>query len=368
MGGALDSAVGYVHVVASRMDRYWDLVSGCFCQDPDLNRRTAATYGVPQDRLYDDWKAYVAAESALLDAVLVLTPTPMHRDVVEFCLVRGLPVICEKALAVNAEDVRHLIQVRDEHRGFLAVTYNYSGYPMVREMRAMIAKAKIGKVLHFHAEMPQEGFIRLAADGKRPSPQAWRLHDGPVPTLHLDLAVHLHQLIHYLTGATPMEVVSDQRHYGWFDGIIDNVTALCRYSDGIQGQMWFSKSSLGHRNGLRLRVYGSDGALEWYQASPEEVMYAGVEGQRQILDRGAPTFVAGEARYTRFKAGHPAGFIEAFANLYTDIAHALRQHRSGAKAGSLEVFGPELALEGLLFCEAMVQSAKRGEWVTVEKP
>lgn len=166
------------------------------------------------------------------------------------------------------------------------VIYNYSGYPMVRELRRMIRDGELGEILHFQAEMPQEGFLRTDNKRNKPQPQAWRLSDSSVPRIHLDLAVHLHELIHYLTGLKPITVVADQASRGWFD-VIDNVTCLARYTENVQGQFWFSKCALGHRNGLRLRIYGSKASAEWYQMNPEEAVISYGDGRRQILDRAS---------------------------------------------------------------------------------
>ncbi|MBN2448779.1 MAG: Gfo/Idh/MocA family oxidoreductase, partial [Lentisphaeria bacterium] len=351
IGGALDSAVGYTHFVSCRMDRRWSLDAGCFSALPQENRRAGEAYGVAPERVYPTWEDLLRQEKGRLDAVVILTPTPSHGDIVLGCLREGFPVICEKALGVDSGEAAEILRVRDETRGFLALSYNYSGYPMVRELRRRIQDGALGTILHFQAEMQQEGFRRTDARGNRPVPQEWRLHDGRIPTIYLDLGVHLHQLVHYLTGGSPLEVVAAQGSFGWFD-VIDNVTCLCRYSGGVQGQMWFSKSALGHRNGLRIRVYGSKAAAEWYQANPEELLISHADGRREMVDRASGVDVASLARYNRFKAGHPAGFIEAFANLYTDLADCLRQYRATGRWNSGEVFGAELAGEGLRMLQA----------------
>jgi predicted dehydrogenase len=192
-------------------------------------------------------------------------------------------------------------------------------------------------------------------------PQGWRKTDGPVPTLHLDLAVHLHELIHYLTGHKPLEVVADQDSRGWFP-VVDNVNCLARYSGNVQGQFWFSKCALGHRNGLRLRIYGTKASAEWYQLNPEELLLSFADGRRQVFDRASNAKVASLPRYTRFKAGHPAGFNEALANLYFDIHVALSGYKINGKQESEEVFGADLAVEGLDFLEAMVRSCNSRRW------
>lgn len=365
IGGALHSAVGYAHFVASGMDHQYAVAAGCFSQQAARNHETAEAYGVAADRVYADWQSMLLAEQGRLDAIVVLTPTPDHADCVQACLEAGYAVICEKSLATSSEEALRMHALCQQYQGFLAVTYNYTGYPMVRELAQQIRQGTLGKLLHFQIEMPQEGFIRVDSEGKRPQPQAWRLQDGMIPTLHLDLAVHLHQMIDYLTGQKPMELVADQSQYGWFDGVIDNVTCLCRYTGNLQGQIWFSKSALGHRNGMRIRIYGTQGSAEWIQAQPEELTLSYNNGRREILDRASPVAVTHQRRYNRFKSGHPAGFIEAFANLYADIAMALQQFKQSGQWQSDEVFGAELAAEGLHFLESMERSVRERRWVSV---
>jgi len=365
IGGSLYSAVGYAHAVSASMDHRWALAAGCFSTDMVKNLKTSQAYGVVPDRIYDTWQNLLKKEKGCLDAVAVLTPTPSHYDIVARCLNEGIPVICEKSLVANSADAKAVLDLRDQKKGFLAVTYNYSGYPMVRELRSLIRNGVLGEIKHFQAEMPQEGYTRVDGHGNKPAPQSWRLSDGNVPTIHLDLAVHLHHLIHYLIEQKPIEVVADQDSYGWFPEVIDNVGCLCRYSEGVKGQMWFSKSALGHRNGLRLRIYGTKASAEWYQACPEELVVSHSDGRRVIIDRASNVKMAGLQRYNRFKAGHPAGFIEAFANLYNDIADCLCQFKKTGQWQSDDVFSAELALEGLKMIESMVKSIGTKTWQSV---
>ncbi len=366
IGGSINSAVGYTHFVSSAMDNKWILEAGCFSTNTERNRESAHAYGVAAERVYDIWQDMLAKEREHLDAIVVLTPTPAHFEVVMACLNEGIPVICEKSLATKSDEVKKILDIRNRMNGFLVVTNNYSGYPMIRELNGIIREGILGKILHFQAEMPQEGYIRVDEKGIKPAPQSWRLSDGRVPIIYLDLGSHLHHLIHYLVGQKPIEVVADHNRYGWFSEVIDNVACLCRYSEGIQGQMWFSKSALGHRNGLRLRIYGSKASAEWYQLCPEELTLSYADGHREILDRASNTAVAGLRRYNRFKAGHPAGFIEAFANLYIDIADCLRQYGKTGEWNSNDVFGAELALEGILMMEAMSRSVEAKTWQKIQ--
>lgn len=366
IGGATDSAVGYVHFAASMLDNRFSVQAGCFSRKDEINKESAKIYGVSEDRTYLNWQEMLKNEQEKLDAIIVLTPTPAHFEVVKACLEAKIPVICEKALSICPEEAQELKTIRDKNNGFLAVTYNYSGYPMVRELRDLIKKGTLGKILHFQAEMPQEGFIRVDAQGNKPKPQDWRLLDSKIPTIYLDLAVHLHELIDYTIGEKPVSVVSDQDSDGWFKDIVDNVSCLCRYTNNVQGQIWFSKSALGNRNGLKLRIYGSKASAEWFQINPEELILSFEDGHRQILDRASTVNISNEARYTRFKAGHPAGFIEAFANLYADIADSLINYKCTGEMKSEEVFSVELALEGLKMLEAMVESSCSKSWQKVD--
>jgi predicted dehydrogenase len=237
---------------------------------------------------------------------------------------------------------------------------------MLRELKQIIKYGKLGQILHFQAQMPQEGFIRLNSKGEKPVPQQWRLSDREVPTIHLDLATHLHEIIYYLTNEKPLETISDQASDGWFKNVIDNVSCLCRYSNNIQGQIWFSKSALGHRNGLEISIYGTKGSVNWVQMNPEELTISFVDGHKQILDRASSVGVADQPRYTRFKAGHPAGFIEAFANLYCDITKVLIEYKETGRWTSQEVFDSKFATEGLRFLESMVLSSKTKKWEKVD--
>lgn len=362
IGGALNSAVGYTHFNASRIDGHFRVDCGCFSRRPEINEETAQTYGIPSERTHATWHALLESESSSLDAVVVLTPTPDHKDMVVAALDAGYPVICEKALAVSSDECRSIGEAVARNQGFLAVTYNYSGYPMVRELRRMIVDGSLGTLQQIHIEIPQEGFLRQAA-----APQAWRLKDHAVPTVSLDLGVHVHHLVHFLTGGkVPLEVIGDQGTYGQFNDIVDNVYCLAHYEDDLRVQSWFGKTALGNRNGLRIRVFGSLASAEWFQMQPEDLLFNQADGRRMLIDRGSDDAdIARQLRYNRFKAGHPSGFIEAFANLYADIAGQLRQHRSGDMARNGFVYGVHESEEGLRFLEAIARSAQTRKWETV---
>lgn len=361
IGGALNSAVGYTHFNSSRLDGHFRVASGCFSRNAHTNHETASAYGVPESRTHANWEGLLEKERHQIDAIVLLTPTPDHAHIAIAALEAGFPVICEKALATSSEACRAIGDAVRRTSGFLAVTYNYSGYPMVRELRHMIAEGALGSLQQMQIEMPQEGFLRSAA-----APQAWRLRDYSVPTVSLDLGVHVHHLVHFLTnGSRPVELVGDQASYGCFSDIVDNVYYIARHENDLRVQAWFGKTALGHRNGLRIRVFGSRASAEWFQIEPENLLVCDADGRRRLLDRGSgDATVARDIRYNRFKAGHPSGFIEAFANLYADIADSLRHYLSGSTKRNPHVYGADESEEGLRILEAIARSSTTRQWQT----
>ncbi|MBM3512524.1 MAG: Gfo/Idh/MocA family oxidoreductase [Alphaproteobacteria bacterium] len=367
IGGGLNSAVGTTHFVAAQMDARFRVESGCFSRHADVNTATGQKWGIAADRVYPSSEAFLTGERGRIDAVAVLTPTPDHINAIVPAITAGLPVICEKALASTIADARIIRDTLSLKRGFLAVTYNYTGYPMLRELRALIQGGRFGAIEQIHVEMPQEGFARLDKNGNPIVPQKWRLKDGDIPTIALDLGVHVHNVIAYLTDAKPLEIAAMFSQQGQFQGIVDNVMCMARYSNAIESNIWFSKAALGYRNGLRVRVFGKTGAAEWFQMEPEFLICHDNSGRTTKLERGGiETDTANQARYNRFKSGHPSGFLEAFANLYVDTAGALDDYiKTGRQARIDHVFGVHDAMEGLAMLEAMKHSATKKGWVSV---
>lgn len=365
IGGGLNSAVGNTHRIASQMDHRWVLEAGCFSTHHNINQETAAQWGLDPSRVYDDWRVLLSREKGKLDAIGLLTPTPEHAAMAMEALNQGYAVICEKTMATSVQEAVAICQAVEANKGFFAVTYNYTGYPMLRELRQMILDRKLGTVNLIQIEMPQEGYARLNKQGQPPTPQAWRLKDGTIPIISLDLGAHLHNMIYFLSGEKPLQVITDQANYGFFKEVTDNVICLARYTGNLRSQIWYSKMALGHRNGLRIRVYGDKGSAEWFQLQPEDLIFNNIHGKREIIDRASCVELADQLRYNRFKSGHPAGFIEAFANHYYDLADSLLDFQQTGHYTSPWVFSATQAKEGLEMLEAMALSAKNNCWQTV---
>ena len=366
IGGAIDSAIGYTHYIASQMDHLFVLSAGCFSRQKETNKKTALTWGVEEKHLYSNWETLLENEVKNIDAIVILTPTPEHHKMIMKALDLEYSVISEKALATTYEEGIEISNKIEEKKAFFAVTHNYTGYPMLRELQNMIKEDKLGNITNINIEMPQESFARLDINGNKPEPQTWRLDDGKIPGISLDLAAHLQHMVYFLTGENPMELVADQSSFGWFPDIIDDITCLARYKSSMKTQMWYGKSAIGHRNGLKVRVYGTKGSAEWFQMQPEELMFNTINGDRMIIDRASNVSVANQLRYNRFKSGHPAGFIEAFGNLYVDIAQKLRQYQVDNNHNIDWSYDAVQATRGLEVFEAIKKSSYEKKWIKIK--
>ena len=362
IGGSIDSAVGYAHYIASKMDNFFTVSAGCFSRNSAVNKKTALAWGVGEQRIYSDWEVLLKNEINNIDALVILTPTPSHYEIILKALDLGYSVISEKALASNYQQGVEISKKVEEKKSFFAVTHNYTGYPMLRELQNMIQENKLGKITNINIEMPQESFSRLI-HAEKPKPQIWRLADGNISGVSLDLGTHLQHMIYFLVNENPLEIVADETSFGWFNEVIDNVSCIARYESGMRCQMWYGKAAIGHRNGLRIRVYGTKGGVEWFQMNPEELLFHTIDGDRMIVDRASPNIcIANLTRYTRFKAGHPAGFIEAFANLYYDIAEKLQQYKIDGNHNIDWSYNAKQATIGLKIFEAIKLSSKSSKW------
>jgi predicted dehydrogenase len=238
---------------------------------------------------------------------------------------------------------------------------------MVRELRHLIKSGAIGEVQQIFIEMPQEGFGRKSSSGAAIIPQKWRLRDEYIPTVSFDLGSHIHMLVSFLTGERPSELVAIQTSRGNFPQVIDGVQCIARYSSNLDVNICYGKTLHGCRNGLHIRVFGKQGAIEWFQENPELLNCADDKGLRYCIDRTSEKIsIACQPRYQRFKGGHPAGFIEAFANYYYDLADALERFITfGEYAHNPYVFGIEESLEGLRMLECISRSSKSKAWEAV---
>ena len=366
IGGGISSVVGPAHYSAINIDNNFELVAGVFSRDSATNLGSGKYFRVHRERVYDNIDSLLINEKNNIDAVIILTPTDQHLNNVSTALNNNIPVICEKSLALSVDEAIRLKSLANKNNGFLAVIYNYLGYPIIRELRNFIKNGTLGIIRHIQIEMPLENYALFDNLGNPVGAQEWRLKDGAIPTISLDLGVHLHMLVKYLTNEQPLKVIAKSSSLGNHSSVIDNVNCIIEYTNGLTCNMWFSKIALGNRNGMKIRLYGDVSSAEWVQEKPEVIHMADNNGKRWVLDRGNPGIaVANQNRYTRFKVGHPGGFIEAFANYYNDIAECLANYKNTGIVGTEDCFGVNEAIEGLRLFEAVQRSSESLSWEDV---
>ncbi|OGX27158.1 MAG: hypothetical protein A2787_09570 [Omnitrophica WOR_2 bacterium RIFCSPHIGHO2_01_FULL_48_9] len=358
VGGGLNSVAGYTHFSASRMDHKFQVATGVFSRNKDTNQKTVDFWGIKDH--YPSFEELLEKEAQNVAAFVVLLPTPDHYQAVAELLKRNIPVICEKPLAYDCGQIKALQKIYNPQKHFLVTTYNYSGYPLVRELKAMIEAGEFGDILHIHLEMPQESFLRPPKT--LDYPPGWRKVDREIPTVCLDLGTHLFHLQKFLTGRVPRRFVSKMNSFAPYK-VIDDVKIISEFDGGTTGYMWFGKTALGNRNGLRIRVFGTKASAEWFQQEPEKLFVNKSNGSLNIIDRGNAEKIAAEKRYNRMFAGHPAGFIEAFANLYRDIAEVLELFKQGKDYSHPYIWRLDDEAQNLQFFEQAVVSNKENRWV-----
>lgn len=359
IGGSINSIAGYPHFIASQMDRKFKVVAGAFSTDKDINKETANAWHV--EHVYNDWLDLIRCEKNKIDAVVVLVPTPLHSEVILELLKNNIPIICEKTMVCSKDEVQEVSKAYNPKEHFLTVTNNYSGYPMVRVLKQEIKKGTLGKILHIRLQMPQESFLRPPKSVKYP--QKWRLKDGFIPTISLDLGVHLHHLAFFLLDDEPSEVMAEFNSFSKYT-VIDDINILLKYKSGIGGTFWLSKSALGYRNGMTIEIFGDKASAKWIQETPEKLEISFMNGQKSVIDRGSNIEIDNPL-YNRMTPGHPAGFIEAFANLYNDIADDLDSFLSGTPVNNPFVFGFDHASNGINFFYCVSQSNLEKQWVKI---
>ena len=360
IGGSINSIAGYPHFIASQMDKRFEVVAGAFSTDTDTNKETASLWKIPN--IYDNWRDLILQEKKNVDAVVVLAPTPLHSEIVSELLKQDIPIISEKPLVSSMEEIEEIEKNYDKNKHFLVITNNYSGYPMVRELQYKISNNELGDILHIRLKMPQESFLRPPKSIKYP--QRWRLTDGFIPMISLDLGAHLHHLAYFLLQEEPSKVIATYDSFSKY-GVIDDVNMMLEYNSGIKGNMWLSKTALGNRNGLHIEVYGSKASALWHQENPEKLEFSYNTGQKVIIDRGSDVEMIANPLYSRMTAGHPAGFIESFANLYNDIANQLDNFNNKIKMDTKYVYSFEHAKNGICLLSCASESNKIKEWVKI---
>jgi predicted dehydrogenase len=372
VGGGPGAFIGAVHRIAARMDDHYELVAAALSSDAARSRSAAQDLHIAPDRAYGSYTEMAAAEAARpdrIEAVSIVTPNNMHYPMAKAFLEAGFHVICDKPLTTTVEEALDLAAIVHRTGLIFGVTHNYTGYPMVRQARQMIAEGQLGKIRVVQVEYAQDWLATpLEQTGQKQA--AWRTdpaRSGPGGSLG-DIGTHAYNIACFVTGLHCREVAADVSIFVPGRRLDDNVQLLLRFAEGAKGALWASQVATGNANNLRLRVYGEKAGLEWHQEEPNTLQFARLGEAPETIRRPGPGGNSPAAHASRIPAGHPEGYLEAFAQLYTDLAEQIYARREGRSPSlaSLLVPNVEDGVEGMRFIAATLESGRHNAaWVNL---
>jgi predicted dehydrogenase len=365
IGGGPGSFIGATHRQAARLDDRYELVAGCLSSDPAKAQTAGASLGLAADRSYPSAQTLLDAEAAREDGaevVAIMTPNDSHFPYAMAALAQGFDVICDKPMTNTLAEAGQLRQRVTETGRLFCLTHNYSGYPLVRQARAMVADGQLGEIRLVQVDYVQGGRAKPG-----PSRTAWKTDParGGESVVMGDIGSHAHQLLRFITGLEVEQVAADAGPIVPGSQAHDYAGALLRLGGGARGSFWVTQAAAGVENALRIRVSGALGSLEWAQEQPQVLHFKPLDAPAQMLTPKGPGTLPLAARASRVAAGHPEGFHEAFANLYSDAAEAIAARRSGQPPDPLALHFPNAddGWMGLRFVDAVIRSsAANGAW------
>ncbi len=372
VGGGPGAFIGAVHRIAARLDDRYELVAAALSSDPEKSLAGAKELNIP--RAYGSFQEMAVAEAKLphgIEVVSIVTPNHMHHAPAKVFLEAGIDVICDKPLTTTLEDALDLANTVKRTGLVFGVTHNYTGHPLVRQAREMVAAGELGPIRLVQVEYVQDWLSTLLE--KTGQKQAeWRTdpaRSGPAGSLG-DIGTHAYNLACFVTGLTCETIAADVSTFVPGRRLDDNVHMLLRFAGGAKGSLWATQVAPGNENNLRLRVYGEKAGLEWHQENPNELSFTPLGQPKQIIRRGSAGTGSAAAHATRIPSGHPEGYLEAFAQLYNDLADQIISRREKRAPNPLSLLVPtvEDGVEGVRFIKTALESSKNGStWTTISR-
>ncbi|WP_306119808.1 MULTISPECIES: Gfo/Idh/MocA family oxidoreductase [unclassified Roseitalea] len=364
VGGGRDAFIGAVHRIAARLDGHFELVAGAFSATAEKSLASGRDLGLPDDRIYGDFAQMARREARLgkgIEAVAIVTPNHMHYRPAREFLRRGIHVICDKPLTATLTDARKLVKLAERSEALFVLTHNYTGYPMVRQAHAMVEDGDLGSLRLVQVEYAQDWLSEKVEDtglkqaGWRTDPE----RSGAGGSTG-DIGTHAFNLAQFVTGLEVDELAADLHSFVEGRRLDDNAHVMLRFRGGARGTLWCSQVAPGSENGLKLRVYGDRGGLEWHQEEPNRLWFTPLGEPKRLITRNGAGAGAAAGRLSRVPAGHPEGYLEGFANIYAEAAAAIRARRAGTAPEAAVTF-PTIrdGLAGMAFIDACVRSSKR---------
>lgn len=377
VGGGQGAFIGGVHRIAARIDGEFQLVAGALSSDPARAKASAAELGLAAERSYPSFAEMAKLEARRpdgIEAAAIVTPNHLHYPAAKAFLDAGIHVICDKPLTATLADARKLAALAAKSDALFVLTHNYTGYPMVRQAREMVARGHLGDIRVVQAEYPQD-WLTTDVESTGQKQAAWRTDPARSGAGGAtgDIGTHAYNLARFVTGLELDSLSADLDAFVVGRRVDDNAHVLLRFrpqgkAPGAKGMLWASQVAPGNENGLKLRVYGTRGGLEWKQEDPNYLWFTPFGEPKRLITRGGAGAGPAAARVSRIPSGHPEGYLEGFASIYAEAARAIRAARSGRKPPK-DVLYPTVqdGLEGVAFVDACVRSSKRnGAWVRLQ--
>lgn len=368
VGGGEGAFIGAVHRIASRMDDHYMFVAGALSSTPDKALRSGKMLGLAPDRIYVDFETMAREEAKRpdgIEAVAIVTPNHMHSGPALAFLKAGIHVICDKPLTTSLKEAKALQAAAIKSGRIFALTHNYTGYPMVRQARAMVQSGELGEIRLVQVEYVQDWLAEpIEKTGQKQAD--WRTdpkRSGAGGCIG-DIGTHAYNLADYITNLEISELSAELTSFVKGRKLDDNTQVSLRYTNGARGTLWASQVAIGNENSLRIRIYGTKGGVSWEQENPNYLKVSMLGKPSFVLTRGGAGTGAEAGRMSRVPPGHPEGYLEGFANIYSEIAHAIRAARRNKKRDKAVQFPTvEDGVKGLAFIEtAVASSQKNGRW------
>jgi predicted dehydrogenase len=369
VGGGPNSFIGYTHRLAARFDNRFDFVAGVFSKDKKKSKEFGKSLGLDPDRCYNDYKTMAKNESVRPDgvqAIGIMTPSGDHYKIAKEFIKKNVHIICDKPLTSTIEDAVALEKLVYKTKIVFALTHNYSSYPMLREAKKLVEKNKIGIIKLINVEYPQ-GYTVAVKKKDEKSTLKWRLDKnmcGPSMIL-AEIGTHAYHLMRYVTGLEVKEVSAEVNSLSDEISVDDNAFMTVRMNNKARGSIWVSSAATGGENGLKIRAYGTKGAVEWLQDDPNILKFTELNSSTQIITRASDAVSDLSIQSSRVAAGHPEGFFEAFANIYTEFADSIQ---ANLKKNKIKLVHPSVndGVMGIKFIFAAKKSSNlNSKWIKI---
>ncbi|MEM7512782.1 MAG: Gfo/Idh/MocA family oxidoreductase [Bacteroidota bacterium] len=364
VGGGIGAFIGAVHRMAAAIDGEIELVCGAFSSNPEKSKKSGAELFLPEDRVYGSYEEMILKEKELpegerMDFISIVTPNHVHFPPAKMAIEHGFAVICDKPLCFSMEEAFELQKLVKEKNALFALTHNYTGYPMVKQAKEMIAAGDLGKIRKIVVEYPQ-GWLSDFIEASGQKQAAWRTDpkkSGKAGSIG-DIGTHAENLAEYISGLKITEMCADLSTFVEGRLLDDDGNILLHFDNGAKGVLHCSQISNGEENSLNIRIYGEKGGLEWHQMEPNTLIHKDQDSKR-ILRTGKGDLHPRAQAHTRIPAGHPEGYLEAFASIYRNFARSLRARLAGEEPGEYDMDFPMVddGVRGMAFVETVVQSS-----------